>query len=94
MSAVLFARDARRLTEFYRGALGVLRNSGSYTQTLGSNPLAGKVCGTLSDSYPDPIVPMTGTGAFYLVTGVTGGVESSLGTDSKNTPRPNTNPCP
>jgi putative metal-binding protein/thrombospondin type 3 repeat protein/prealbumin domain-containing protein len=78
----------------YRGALGVLRSSGSYTQTLGSNPLAGKVCGTLSDSYPDPIVPVKGTGAFYLVTGVIGGVESSLGTDSKNTPRPNTNPCP
>ena len=78
----------------YRGALSVLRTSGTYTQTLGSNPLAGKVCGTLSDSYPDAIVPVKGTGAFYLVTGVTAGIEGSLGTDSKGTPRLNTNPCP
>ena len=33
-------------------------------------------------------------GRFALVTGVTGGVEGSLGTNSAGSSRPNSNPCP
>ncbi len=35
-----------------------------------------------------------GTAAFYLVTGMAGSIESSLGTNSSGVPRTNTNPCP
>jgi hypothetical protein len=38
--------------------------------------------------------PGPGEVAFNLVTGVAGGVESGLGTNSAGAPRPNANPCP
>ncbi|HJQ99923.1 MAG TPA: MopE-related protein [Candidatus Polarisedimenticolaceae bacterium] len=78
----------------YEGDLSVLRTTGAYTQVPGSNPLAQKSCG-VSDPYVSDLeaVPL-GAVKFSLVTGVTGGVEGSLGTSSAGGPRANTNPCP
>ena len=78
----------------YRGSLSVLRATGKFTQVPGSNPLATRACG-VSDPYVfDADVPAPGDVAFNLVTGVAGGVESSLGTNSAGVPRLNSNPCP
>jgi hypothetical protein len=78
----------------YRGSLSVLRAMGHYTQAPGSNPLAARDCG-LADPYVfDPLEPGPGEVAFSLVTGIAGGVESGLGTNSAGVPRANANPCP
>ncbi len=78
----------------YRGSLSVLRATGQYTQAPGSNPLAARDCG-LSDPYvADLDIPAPGVVAFNLVTGIAGGVESSLGMNSAGMPRTNANPCP
>jgi hypothetical protein len=78
----------------YTGDLSVLRATGAYTQSAGSNPLAARMCG-LTDLFAyDPTIPAVGKVEFSLVTGVTAGVEGSLGTDGAGAPRPNTNPCP
>ena len=78
----------------YRGSLSVLRVNGQYTQVPGSNPLATRDCG-VSDPYVfDADIPAPGEVAFNLVTGMAGGVESSLGTNSAGVPRANANPCP
>ena len=79
----------------YRGSLKVLKVFGTYTQTPGSNLMADRACHITNTWYQDlDAVPGLGS-EFYLVTGVTtGGVESSLGTDSKGVVRPNTSPCP
>jgi hypothetical protein len=78
----------------YRGSLAVLRATGQYSQAPGSNPLATRDCG-LSDPWAfDDVVPAAGEAEFSLVTGVAGGVESSLGTNSAGVPRANANPCP
>ena len=48
-----------------------------------------------SDAYVfDADVPSPGEVAFNLVTGMAGGVESSLGTNSAGVPRVNASPCP
>jgi Putative metal-binding motif/Kelch motif len=78
----------------YRGSLSVLRATGDYTQAPGSNPLAAHDCGLSNPYVLDPDVPAPGEVAFNLVTGITGGVESSLGTNSAGVPRANANPCP
>ncbi|HEX4823303.1 MAG TPA: MopE-related protein [Candidatus Polarisedimenticolaceae bacterium] len=78
----------------YTGDLSVLRLSGTYTQAPGSNPLASRACQVTDPFSLDTIVPGSSQVEFSLVTGVTGGVEGSLGTDSAGTPRANTNPCP
>ena len=78
----------------YRGDLSVLRATGTYTQVPGSNPLAAMFCGLASPSVSDPVVPAMGAAAHYLATGVSGGVEGGLGTDSDGAARPNDNPCP
>jgi hypothetical protein len=78
----------------YRGSLAVLRATGQYTQASGSNPLAAHDCG-VSDAYVfDVLVPEPGEVAFNLVTGVAGGGESGLGSNSAGVPRANANPCP
>jgi hypothetical protein len=78
----------------YRGDLSVLKSTGIYTQVPGSNPLAARSC-DLSDSWwPDTENPAAGSSAFYLVTGVSAGGESTLGEDSSGQPRFNDNPCP
>ena len=78
----------------YRGSLAALRATGEYTQAPGSNPLAGRDCGLSDDSFLDAAVPAPGETAFVLVTGVVGGVESGLGTNSAGAPRANAHPCP
>ena len=78
----------------YAGDLGVLRSSGVYTQEPGSNPLAEKHCGVTVLTAVVLEGPDPGSVQFTLVTGVTGGVEGSLGTNSAGAERANTNPCP
>jgi putative metal-binding protein/Kelch motif protein/thrombospondin type 3 repeat protein len=78
----------------YTGSLAVLKASGVYTQAPGSNPLASRHCGVADVFVLDPIVPGPGGVEFSLVTGVSAGVEGSLGTNSSGGPRANTNPCP
>ncbi len=77
----------------YRGDLGVLRTGGPYTQLPGSNLLASRQCGLTDPWAFDGDDPLPGKSAFFLTTGVFGG-ESSLGTDSAGSVRPNANPCP
>ncbi len=78
----------------YRGSLAVLKASGVYTQIPGSNPLAQRDCGLASPADAEPGAPGVGEVAFWIVTGKSGGVETSLGTNSSGVPRTNTNPCP
>jgi hypothetical protein len=78
----------------YRGSLAVLRATAQYTQIPGSNPLAAHDCGVSDPQLLDLAVPAPGEVEFNLVTGVAGGVESSLGTNSAGVPRANANPCP
>jgi len=77
----------------YFGDLDVLKTTAVYTQVVGSNPLAGRQCGMSSTVAADPAVPDVGKVSFSLVTGVTAGVEGSLGASSAG-PRSNQNPCP
>jgi hypothetical protein len=78
----------------YRGSLAVLRATGQYTQLPGSNPLAGRDCGLGDPWVFDDAIPGPGEVEFNLVTGVAGGVESSLGTNSAGGQRVSANPCP
>ena len=78
---------------WYRGDLAVLRSTGIYTQEPGTNSLAARKCGLTSPTVTDSSVPVRGRCAFYLVTGVAAGVESSLGQDSYGQERPNDHPC-
>jgi hypothetical protein len=78
----------------YRGDLEVLEETGVYTQEPGSNDLAEQSSGLTEPWLDDPDVPAGERCAFYLVTGVSGGVESSLGEDSAGNERPNDNPAP
>jgi hypothetical protein len=78
----------------YRGDLDVLRSTGVYTQQPGSNGLAHRACGLAEPRFEDDTLPPAGAAAFYLVTGVSGGVEGDLGTDGDGAPRPNHHPCP
>jgi N-acetylneuraminic acid mutarotase len=78
----------------YEGDLGILRSGGPYTQLPGSNPRAERHCG-VTDLYVDDFSdPAPETAVFHLVTGIAGGVESSLGTNSAGVTRVNSNPCP
>jgi hypothetical protein len=78
----------------YEGDLSVLRATLEYTQAPGSNPLAERHCGVVDTFVDDVGIPADGAVKFSLVSGVIGGVEGSLGTDSAGQPRSNTNPCP
>jgi hypothetical protein len=78
----------------YRGDFIVLRQTGVYTQPPASNPLAARFCGVAGPALSDPPTPASGKLAFYLVTGLVGGVESDLGHDGDGLERPNANPCP
>ena len=77
----------------YIGDLSVLKATGIYSQSPGSNALADRHCGESSTSVAESGMPALHDASFSLVTGVTGGVEGSLGASSSG-PRPNTNPCP
>jgi hypothetical protein len=78
----------------YEGDLSLLRSTGVYTQSTGSNPLADRHCGAADPYVEDFESVAAGSVKFALVTGVTGGIEGSLGTSSAGATRPNTNPCP
>jgi hypothetical protein len=78
----------------YRGDLRILREQGLYTQAPLSNPLAAQHCGLFQTQMADADVPPPGEGAFYLVSGMIGASEGSLGDDSDGVERPNANPCP
>jgi len=78
----------------YEGSLAVLRATGVYTQPWGSNPSAARYCAVAGTIQPDYLVPDVGDVKFALVTGVTAGVEGSLGTDSQGVERANTYACP
>jgi hypothetical protein len=78
----------------YRGDLAELRRSGTYTQTLGSNPLAASFCGLAATSISDAVKPAVGMAAFYLASGRPGPSSAELGLDSAGVIRPNGNPCP
>jgi N-acetylneuraminic acid mutarotase len=78
----------------YEGDLAVLRDTGVYTQSPGSNVLAGRRCGVANVEVDDLTPVPTGAVKFALVTGVAAGIEGSLGNDSQDVERPNTNPCP
>ena len=78
----------------YEGDLDILRATGTYSQSPGSNALAIRYCALSTNSIDDSTPPPTGKVKFTLVTGVAGGVESSLGTNSAGVPRVNANPCP
>jgi hypothetical protein len=78
----------------YEGDLLVLKSTGVYSQASGSNPLAHKTCGVTQDYVEDFETPPVGAVKFALVTGRTGGIEGSLGTNSAGAMRPNVNPCP
>ena len=72
----------------------MLRASLLYTQAPGSNDLADRQCGLSEPQASDPDPPDPGKTAFFLVAGVSSGVEGGLGTDSADQDRPNDNPCP
>lgn len=78
----------------YKGDLSVLKATGVYTQAPGSNALARRDCGLTDPWVEDFDPPASGEAAYFLTTGVSLGIESSLGTDSAGNPRPNANPCP
>ena len=78
----------------YKGDLDVLRDTGVYTQFPGSNDLAGRKCWTSDLWMSDPGAPPTGKVAFFLTSGVSGGIEGSLGQNSEGNERANHNPCP
>ena len=82
------------LFNLYRGDLATLRSGGPYTQNPASTAGAARFCGLTVVSMSDTYVPTRGKAVFYLVTGVAGGIEGSLGTNSSGNPRPNDNPCP
>jgi hypothetical protein len=78
----------------YRGDLGELRRSGTYTQRPGSNALASRSCALTASSLDDATIPGSGKTAFYLVSGRPGTSWTELGADSEGNLRPNANPCP
>jgi hypothetical protein len=78
----------------YRGDLGVLRQTGQYTQDPALVPGAYHNCGVSNAYVVDGPDPVPGQMLFYLVTGIGSGGESSLGTNSAGQPRPNAHPCP
>lgn len=78
----------------YRGDLALVRLRRVYTQDPGSVPLAARWCGLTGSPFQDGLAPPVGSTVFYLVSGMSGGIEGSLGTNSAGQERPNDNPCP
>lgn len=79
----------------YKGDYDTFLHADEYTQVPFSNPLADQQCGlpvTIANDRGFP--PGPSEMAFYLVTGMSGGVEGDLGTNSAGAVRPHDNPCP
>jgi hypothetical protein len=77
----------------YRGDLGVLRAGGPYTQDP-TTASADRSCGMTAATAGDGYAPPAGEAVYYLVTGVAGGIEGSLGPAPDGSDRPNDYPCP
>jgi hypothetical protein len=77
----------------YEGDVAILRATGVFTQASSSSPLVERHCGVVPTHLDDTTVPAPGGVKFFLVTGTTCGVETSLGTTSAGGNRPNSNPC-
>jgi len=77
----------------YRADLEVLRSGGPYTQDPTSG-IADRTCGLTTASATDAFLPSPGQAAYYLVTGVSAGLERSLGPAPGGGDRPNDHPCP
>lgn len=89
------AETAHDSWNIYGGDLFLLRATGfAYAQLPGSNPLALRVCGQPDPWWFDSLSHAPGSVAFYLSTGVSGGVETTFGVDSNGAVRLNANPCP
>jgi len=78
----------------YRGDLGTLHATGSYTQDPAVAPLAMQACNQAVSRTLDTSTPPPGSGVFFLATCTRGGVEMGLGADSSGMIRPNDYPCP
>jgi hypothetical protein len=81
----------------YRGDLSVMKSTGLYTQVTegpGAVELALRECDIFDPWFNDLDAVPARKVAFYLATGDAAGVENSLGTDSQDVERPNTNACP
>jgi len=78
----------------YRGDLQNLRATGIYTPLPGSDPVAQRFCGLDLPELDDAYGPGAGVAAYYLASGVAGGVEGGLGEDGAGLQRDNLNPCP
>ncbi len=78
----------------YRGDLSALVTLGEYAQLPGSNPLALQSCSQGANFMLDADTPAAGQVAFYLISGMLGGAESSIGQDSAGVERANVNSCP
>jgi hypothetical protein len=80
--------------DLYRGSLERLLSSGEYTQDPSAEPEAARWCQLMTNQQSDTHIPAAGHANHYLVTGVNGAVEGTLGTRSDGTPRQNDHPCP
>ncbi len=78
----------------YKNDLDVLKEFGIYTANPNSYPFAERHCELSETQVDDVDSPPSDKVAFFLVTGMAGGIESSLGHDSEGNERPNDNPCP
>ena len=70
---------------WYKGDLDVLKSTGNYTQTAGSNETAASDCGLTQSWMQDFDELPAGKAAFFLVSGTNAAGESDLGF---------ANPCP
>lgn len=78
----------------YRGSLQRLFTTGEYTQDPQVVPEAKRFCHLIALQVADTHGPPAAAANFYLVTGISNGIESSLGTASNGTTCPNAHPCP
>jgi hypothetical protein len=78
----------------YRGDLAELKRSRTYTQALGSNPLASRWCSFTGTVLDTTLLPAPGSTAFFLFAGRPGSYLTDLGVDGAGVPRTNANPCP
>jgi hypothetical protein len=78
----------------YRSSLERLRATAEYTQDPAIESEAARFCLINANAQNDSHVPPAGRTDLYLVTGVHAGAESTLGTNSSGSTRPNTHPCP
>jgi streptogramin lyase len=76
----------------YRGLMGTFRMTGEYSQPV-ATPGAAQFCEVPANVVADAYVPPPGQAAYYLVTGVSGSSETSLGEDSSGQTRAHPNPC-